>query len=101
MSDGPCNLRVSVSGRFSQVIGTLSVRAVRRTCVCVCARRVVSVFGGYRCDHVAELTRIGREMVHRGVKWFIRRRLPTTAKSPAFVPRVAAAKGEEPRQGWC
>ena len=38
---------------------TSSVRAVRRTCVC----RVVCVFGGHRYDNVAELTRVGGEMV--------------------------------------
>ena len=68
MNDGPCNLLLSVSGRFSQVIGTLSVRAVRRTCVfvcvCMCVCRVVCVFGGHRYDNVAELTGVGGEMFH-------------------------------------
>ena len=65
MNDGPCNLLLSVSGRVSQVIGTLGVRAMRRTCVCVCVCvcRVVCVFGGQRYDNVAELTRVGGEMV--------------------------------------
>ena len=48
----------------SQVTGALSVRAVRRTCVCVCVCRVVCVFGGHRYDNVAELTRVGGEMVY-------------------------------------
>ena len=33
-------------------------------CVCVCVCRVVCVFGGHRFDNVAELTRVGGEMVH-------------------------------------
>ena len=33
-------------------------------CVCVCVCRVVCVFGGRRFDNIAELTRVGGEMVH-------------------------------------
>ena len=44
MNDGPCNFLSYVSGRFRQVIGTLSVRAVRRTCVCVCVCVVLFLF---------------------------------------------------------